>query len=145
MFRFLIVGLVVLMAGCGVLEEPQEYYPSRDSLVADGAIERGWVPAWFPPSASRINEIHDLDTAEVWIRFELTSTDLESIDACEQDPAVAFGDSHGPRHWDPAWWMIDEEHRWTGYTCDWDVNGQARRGAMVVALDEGVALYWEEL
>ena len=41
----------------------QASYANYDELKASGTFAGGWVPVWFPPSATRIHTGHDLDTS----------------------------------------------------------------------------------
>ncbi len=44
-------------------------YENMDAVRADGAIGRGWIPAWLPENAINIHEHHDLDTSIRAISF----------------------------------------------------------------------------
>jgi hypothetical protein len=57
----LLTAALILLAACAG-ETPQAVYPAYADAVADGAIERGWIPEWVPASAFDIYEKHDLDT-----------------------------------------------------------------------------------
>ncbi len=52
------MGLAVL----GCLERIESSYATLGEAKRDGAIERGWIPGFLPPSAREIHEVHDLDT-----------------------------------------------------------------------------------
>lgn len=51
-------------------ERPSSSFDSRDELAA--LIATGWVPDWIPSSAFDIEESHDIDTNEVWMRFRFS-------------------------------------------------------------------------
>jgi hypothetical protein len=55
------------------------FYPTQAAALADGAIDRGWVPGTLPISASGIHEEHDLDTNEVWMRFTVPLADAQQF------------------------------------------------------------------
>ncbi|MEO9970113.1 MAG: hypothetical protein ABJG15_09880, partial [Hyphomonadaceae bacterium] len=46
-------------------------YEDVEQAADDRAFERGWLPDWMPVSAKNIHEIHDLDTSEQAISFEV--------------------------------------------------------------------------
>ncbi|MFA5353405.1 MAG: hypothetical protein WC291_04185 [Thermodesulfovibrionales bacterium] len=69
--------LVAFLAGCS--ERFAEYYPTYDAAAKKGAIQRGWIPASVPKTATEICEQHDLDTNEVWLRFSLPPVEKDRI------------------------------------------------------------------
>jgi hypothetical protein len=76
MLRGLAIALGgLVLAGC---ERVSQQYASRAEAEAAGAIEAGWVPTFTPASARRIREIHDLDTNDVCVRFELPTSKAQS-------------------------------------------------------------------
>jgi hypothetical protein len=60
--RLAIAVLLALAAGCS--ETRDTSYETLARAVSDGAVERGWVPAWLPASARDIHLTYDLDTNE---------------------------------------------------------------------------------
>ncbi len=73
-----LIALIVLFLAANVLaacaaEMPEASYENLDAAIADGAVERGWVPDWLPPSALDIKEKHDLDTNSQIMRFTAPS------------------------------------------------------------------------
>ena len=60
-------------------EHMYSYYPVYADAVADGALNRGWVPSIIPASATEIHEEHDLDTNQVWIRFRMPPIDRAGL------------------------------------------------------------------
>jgi hypothetical protein len=86
-------------------------YPTFAAALADGAVARGWIPPWIPESARELREVHDLDTNERWLVFQMTVDDWwRAIPALV--PRVLFGvprDSVAqyltspPRAVGPAW------------------------------------------
>ena len=84
-----LVALIVLILATNVLaacavEMPEASYKNIDAAIADGAVERGWVPGWLPPSALDIKEKHDLDTNGQILRFAAPSWNGESLpDHCQ--------------------------------------------------------------
>ena len=135
---------IVLAQGCSSIEQPESYYLSRQELVADNAIQHGWIPAWLPASAHAINEAHNLDTNEVWMKFEFDAAELQAIGFCRKDNTVTLRGARRPRLKHGSWWGKGEAGDWQGYICRWEQGGTARTAKMLVSKDRGVALYWEE-
>ena len=144
MGRLLIAIGIVLAQGCSSIEEPGTYYRSRQDLVADNAIARGWIPPWLPASAHEINEAHNVDTNETWMQFKLDADDLLIINDCRKDNTTTFSRARGPRSKHRSWWVKSEAPDWQGYTCRWERDGKAREAKMLVSKDKGLTLYWEE-
>lgn len=71
--------LCLILLGSGCTDRIESAYASMDEAVAAGAVERGWVPGFLPSSSTQIREIHDLDTNEVWLRFNYSREDHESF------------------------------------------------------------------
>ena len=61
--KMVLLAIILLIAvGCTPGETPEEAYAGYDEALADGAIERGWIPVWLPETAVNIQEKHDLDS-----------------------------------------------------------------------------------
>lgn len=77
-------------------------YSSRADAANAGAMARGWIPAWLPPEAFDIREVHDIDTDESALLFRLpTGFKWRPPQSC--DPAY-LGQFHPPafdREWIP--------------------------------------------
>lgn len=71
------VGLFLHLASCS--EKQESYYPNYADAVRDGAVNRGWIPAFVPPSASEIHEAHDLDTNVQRLRFRVPPSDARLV------------------------------------------------------------------
>ena len=69
--------IVLLLSACS--ERFTAYYPKYEDALKAGAIERGWIPEIIPKTATDIHEQHDLDTNEVWLRFDLPSADKDRL------------------------------------------------------------------
>jgi hypothetical protein len=77
-------ALIVLISATSVLaacvaEMPEASYEDLNAAIADGAVERGWIPDWLPPSAQDIKEKHDLDTNSQIVRFTISSSNSETL------------------------------------------------------------------
>lgn len=61
---------VLLLLGC-TDETLDAYYPTASDALADGAVKRGWIPAWTPSTATDIFEVHNLDSNQSALSFTL--------------------------------------------------------------------------
>ncbi|WP_049723848.1 hypothetical protein [Gilvimarinus polysaccharolyticus] len=63
-----IIIFLVLMTPltCQILENPSRYFESYSPQIHNG----NWIPNIFPNDISSIHETHNIDTNEVWLRFE---------------------------------------------------------------------------
>lgn len=66
---------LLLGAGCGSIEVVQTEYATAEAAKAEGAIPRGWLPAWLPEDAKNIIEIHDVGTNESTFSFSTGQSD----------------------------------------------------------------------
>ena len=60
-------------------EHPKTRFENYDKMKASGIIEAGWVPYYFPRSATDIHEQHDLDTNQVNIDFKYKKEDIKEL------------------------------------------------------------------
>ena len=76
-----IILLIVsaLLSACS--EVSTSYYPTYEAAVKDGAVKRGWIPEIVPESATELHEEHDLDTNNVWLRFNLSNSEKSRLTA----------------------------------------------------------------
>lgn len=74
---------MVCLLLCSCMEFPGESqtrdYPTRADAERDGAFARGWLPVDLPSEASDIMESHNLDSNQMWIRFQLNGTTLDRL------------------------------------------------------------------
>lgn len=64
------ISLLLLLCGCTIIEEE---YKNLEEAQKRGAIRRGWVPQYMPVTSTKIKEIHDLDTDELWGEFKYSA------------------------------------------------------------------------
>jgi hypothetical protein len=61
-------------------ENIYSYYPTFEATQTTGsAKEGGWIPEIVPSSATEIHEQHNIDTNEVWLRFDIPSTEKNKM------------------------------------------------------------------
>jgi hypothetical protein len=129
------LSVVVATAACGEVREVA--YPSLADAVNDGAINRGWVPAWLPKTARDLKEKHDLDTNSSILRFEYSEPAMWTPpkDCTQIGPREAT-----KARLSSSWWPSDVPprstvtHRHAYFTCG--------RGTAFLALTSSEGLYW---
>ena len=130
-----LLGLVLSATTCSEVMEAS--YSSLAEAKAQGAVERGWVPAWLPESARELKEKHDLDTNSSILRFAYSGADTWAPRGeCYQIRPL---EAKTPGLTAP-WWPTDVPppstvtHRHAYFTCE--------RGATFLAVGKGEGLYW---
>lgn len=132
-----------LLGGCAVEVLDARYATLRDA-EKDGAIARGWIPAWLPRSASNIDESHDLDTNVSVLRAAFESG--ESWDAPSSCSVIRAEDAKDPAiH--RAWWPADVPYGDSGTSRSAPPRHayfRCNQGASYLAVDrgQGELLYW---
>ena len=68
--RLAVCTAAVLLSACtnDVLDAS---YATHAEAMAAGAVQRGWIPAWVPPEATDLREVHSVDTNESALVFTL--------------------------------------------------------------------------
>ncbi len=56
-----------------------ERYADYAAARAAGAVRRGWIPPFVPPSATDIRQVHDLDSNAQWLRFRVCREDAQAL------------------------------------------------------------------
>lgn len=116
------------MVGCS--DKIESFYETFDHAKESGAIERGWIPNVLPQSSMNIKEIHDLDTNQVWIRFETQNN--ESVEFFKKVKRISIKDIKGNMPRDPKvkWWsktLLDKDlSKYSFYKTSEIVNGFKR-------------------
>ncbi|MDH3969948.1 MAG: hypothetical protein OEU56_23290 [Rhodospirillales bacterium] len=62
------------------LENPKSEFATFEEMESAGLISRGWLPEYFPKSATRIREGHNIDTNRVWAAFKYDRSDVKSME-----------------------------------------------------------------
>lgn len=70
-------GLLVAILACS--DTHAMSYARYEDAVRDGAISRGWIPAFVPSSATNIREAHDIDTNRSWLRLTVPAGDTSVL------------------------------------------------------------------
>lgn len=137
------LAVVLLTAACERIEMAESVYPDARAAISAGAIQRGWIPAFLPSSAKEINEKHNLDTNEVWLRFSMDPNERSSIEkSCRQiQPAEIILPRKGGGDWWPEVFTEKRRNaqpqlgRYVLYRCE---NG----GYIAVEEDWRRVFYW---
>lgn len=101
-------GIVTCLLLCSCAELPGEsqtrHYRTLADAERDGSFARGWLPADIPADATDIVESHNLDSNQVWIRFNLSATMPERLlQRCVVDPEVPLPPARQTRR-TARWW-----------------------------------------
>jgi hypothetical protein len=65
--------ILLLLLGCG--EDKHYSFATGAEAARSEHATRGWIPAWLPPAAKRVELQYNLDTNEQWLRFDLGERD----------------------------------------------------------------------
>jgi hypothetical protein len=137
--------LVVLAVACEQWEVLEETYSSRDQLVRDGAITRGWIPEWIPASATDVREVHDLDTNRSQLAFAYREFDTAALaPSCKSETQSRITVARTALR---SWWPPEltvasaETKRFSLFACAQDREPQA-----FLAIDPAnrTAYFWRE-
>lgn len=115
----LLLLLALSTSGC-FWERPESSYSSFADAKLKGAIDKGWIPAWLPASTTDIRELHDIDTNESMLAFNLDPKQGWPLpDHCQ---SVTYGETSPPRfsrRWWPSAQQLEESYDF--YRCKADV------------------------
>ena len=118
--RFVVVlSLTVAMSAC-FWERPESSYSSFAEAERSAAVDKGWIPAWLPSSATEIREMHDIDTNESMLAFTYDAEQgWELPSDCQP---VSYAQIASPR-FSRRWWPDPEslEQAYELYRCKGDV------------------------
>ncbi len=134
--RTILVAALCVIATTCAWERPTSSFANWGAAVDSGMVAAGWLPAWIPTSATRLEERHDIDSNTVILRFEFDS----SIDR----PPFFKGCKIAPPHLvesptlHASWWpdtdTLMSMHRL--YECDRD------NAYLAIPAESGTAYFW---
>ncbi len=104
--RSAVIVSCLLLCSCAELpgESQTRHYPTRADAERDGSFDRGWLPADLPADATDIVESHNLDSNQMWVRFNLSATIPERLlQRCVVDPEVPLPPARQTRR-TARWW-----------------------------------------
>jgi hypothetical protein len=159
-------GLFVLAAiafvSLGSLLDPFDYdmhitYPDYETMDADGAVIRGWVPEFVPWEAVHFEEAHNLDSNRSWLRFSAPPEALERMTQSlvpitvnevkfPRKPPRSSG-SWWPRELTGSWWpriARRKRDQFDFYRYDYEshAGGIPRPERDFVAIDRATGTVW---
>jgi len=138
-------GRIVLLIALAVIacrEDVESSYRTYREAAADGAISRGWLPAWLPTTSTEIGERHDLDTNATFASFIYgTAEPREFLATCHRTSLAPLPSQRR--------WRVNEGEwsRLQFYRCDEKAtfaDGHAEVRATWVAIDHArtKAYFW---
>ncbi|HSD21922.1 MAG TPA: hypothetical protein VLC54_17860 [Anaeromyxobacter sp.] len=74
-----IAGMAAVPTVFACSEQVEARYASYADAVHEGAVHRGWIPTYVPPSATEIVEVHNLDTNAQLLRFQAPPEALKAM------------------------------------------------------------------
>lgn len=106
----------ILMLGISVTacswETLDSSYETAKAAIDAGMVEKGWVPAWVPPDATDLREVHNIDSNASELSFaKPTIRELRLPTDCKQ---VAHADVVPP--WIVRDWWPDDDVLARSYT-----------------------------
>ena len=96
-----VVAFGLLSVACR--ETVESSYPDLATARLEGALSRGWLPAYLPESATSLRERHNLDSNATLLFFRFDSADAFTASA----PCVAVAEAEvpaPPRLGRTKWW-----------------------------------------
>lgn len=105
------LAVPILLLACNNSELLHASYANLEAARDDGAITRGWIHPFVPPSATNILEAHDLDTNTQCLTFNFHPDDRAQIlqyfqPILEQD--IPWPDKGPVRA--TSWWPVQFQH-----------------------------------
>jgi hypothetical protein len=139
--------MMLLVLGCERMETVETVYPDfRAAVQAEAVGDAKWIPAFLPTSATRIREVHNLDTNEQWLAFLFSSADLPALGgACRP---VGGKDIVFPRRAPGPWWPRELTRQAKGHELPqgrYDYYSCPTHAGMAVAGERPEAYFWTSI
>lgn len=115
----LAVILVAALAGCDSIDVAETSYPDMTGAASRGGISSGWIPEWLPASSTKLREIHNIDTNESALAFNISNgSDWRPPSQCQVVPSSSVL----PSRYRQSWWPDPDEldRSYTFYSCPSD-------------------------
>src|SRR5690606_35713915 len=101
-FSRLVAFAAAMLASACTNDVLDASYPTQAEAVAAGAVQRGWIPAWVPPEATDLREVHNVDTNESALLFTLPAKlNWRPPASCRDADAGEFSEPGFARSWIP--------------------------------------------
>ena len=118
----IVVSLVVALLLLGCTDETLDAsYPTASDALADGAVERGWIPAWIPSTATDIHEVHNLDSNQSALSFTLPQAAWRPPEFCRRADGGELPEPAFDRSWLPS--SQEMAVAYDFYSCPSDLPG----------------------
>ena len=110
--RYLTTSGIVLamLVGCDNIDVVEVAYTDIGDATSEGAVSRGWVPEWLPPSATDLRQIYSLDTNESALSFNFSQESWRPPTDCNTIAPEELIPSRYQRDWWPAGVTVADEH-----------------------------------
>ena len=100
--RFIVIIAILAMSSSCTNDVLDSSYATQSEVKASNAIQRGWIPAWLPSEAMNIREVHNIDTNESALSFNLPiGTNWHPPASCKPANAGQFTEPSFAREWLP--------------------------------------------
>lgn len=135
MSRLAAVAFIALLC-VACTEHFESHYPTYADAQRDGAISRGWIPAWVPESALDIYDWHDLDTNTTLLALTYGSENpAEFLSKCTRGEPPR---NPGAAKWWPtdARWATLEHYQCREQTTFADGRVETRRTDVAVSREQ---------
>lgn len=150
-----LVVVCSLISGCSAVTGSEDVVHGRYSDYSAAsemrALQNGWLPARIPVSATNIEEAHNIDSGEIWIRFSYDERGFkEFIGHCIEGASMNFPESRRSAR-AAEWWPREltdgadtaSRSRWTLFECrEMDHAGSLLAAGVAVDRSTRVAFYW---
>jgi hypothetical protein len=98
----LCLGVALWLAGCASNRTPERSFATREEAAAAGMFGEAGVPGELvPPGATQLRERRDLDSGELWARYEFGAGERPATGGCAP---VADARLPGSATRGIAWW-----------------------------------------
>lgn len=94
--------LCLIVAGCSLVMDSD--FATQKEADAAGMVRKGWIPEWVPREATKLREVHDLDSNASQLSFFMPpGTGLDLPPVCRP---VAYAQA-APAAFNRPWWPGD--------------------------------------
>ncbi len=70
---------IIFLGWCHYIENPKSTYKNYNDVLANHAINAGWIPEFLPKSATNIIEQHNIDTNITHITFLADQEEIKEL------------------------------------------------------------------
>jgi hypothetical protein len=129
-----------------MFQQPEKIYPTHASAVNAQAVERGDVPGFVPPTATRIFTRRNRQTDQRFVRFDFDTAQLPAlVQGMRPVPHEQMEKVNVPTPGWSKWWLVTSRTLSGGqseYLSLYEIPAGADRGYLVVDRRTRHAYYW---